>query len=56
MGAPRLVMEDCLEREREGFSTSGEWVVGSSSTMLGSREVVEVVEGRPKGDACDCCD
>ena len=56
VGAPRLVMEDCLEREREGFSTSDEWVVGSSSTMLGSREVVEVVEGRPKGDACDCCD
>lgn len=54
VGAPRLVMEDCLERETKGFSTSGEYVVGSSSTMLGSREIEEVLKGRTKGDACDC--
>ena len=53
LGAPRLVIEDCLERERQDFSNSGDCIVGSSSTMLGSREVVEVVEGRTKGDACD---
>jgi len=53
LGAARLLMEDCLEREETGLSTCGDWSDDSSSTMLGSLEVVEVVEGRARGDVCD---